>query len=166
MKVFNIALGDNNEILDLNYSNEKSQTASFSKDLNKLSFYNFKNNKKIKTEISTLDDFFLKNLDLFENNIDLIKIDVEGFEFEILNGAKEIIKKKSPKYIQMEFNWHQLFKRQTMYNFSKLLGGYDLFKILPHGNDLIKVDANRPETNIFHLANFVYIRKDISGSWQ
>ena len=66
----------------------------------------------------------------------------------------------------MEFNWHQLFKRQTMYNFSKLLGGYDLFKILPHGNDLIKVDANRPETNIFHLANFVYIRKDISGSWQ
>jgi len=165
LKVFNIALGDNNEILDLNYSNEKSQTASFSKDLNKLSFYNFKDNKKIKTKISTLDNFFLENLNLFQNNIDLIKIDVEGFEFEILSGAKEIIKKKSPKYIQMEFNWHQLFKSQTMYNFSQLLSGYDLFKILPHGNDLIKVDANRPETNIFHLANFIYIRKDISGYW-
>ena len=166
LKVFNIALGANNEILDLNYSNEKSQTASFSKDLNKLSFYNFKDNKKIKTKIFTLDNFFLENLNLFQNNIDLIKIDAEGYEFEILNGAKEIIKKKSPKYIQMEFNWHQLFKRQTMYNFSQLLSGYDLFKILPHGNDLIKVDANRPETNIFHLANFIYIRKDISGYWQ
>ena len=166
LKVFNVALGDNNEFLDLNYSNEKSQTASFSKDLNKLSFYNFKDNKKIKTKISMLDDFFLENLDLFQNDIDLIKIDVEGFEFEILNGAKEIIKKKSPKYIQIEFNWHQLFKRQTMYNFSELLSGYDLFKILPHGNDLIKVDPKRPETNIFHLANFVFIRKDISGYLQ
>ena len=56
---------------------------------------------------------------------------MEGFEFEIINGAKEIIKKRSPKYIQMEFNWHQLFKRQTMYNFSMLLSGYDLFQILP-----------------------------------
>ena len=166
LKVFNIALGDDNKILDLNYSNEKSQTASFSKDLNKLSFYNFKDSKKIKTNIFTLDNFFLENLDLFENNIDLIKIDVEGFEFEVLSGAKEIIKKKSPKYIQIEFNWHQLFKRQTMYNFSNLLGDYDLFKILPYGNDLIKVDASRPENNIFHLVNFVYIRKDISGYWR
>ena len=83
-----------------------------------------------------------------------------------MSGAKEIIKKKSPKYIQIEFNWHQLFKRQTMYNFSNLLGDYDLFKILPYGNDLIKVDASRPENNIFHLVNFVYIRKDISGYWR
>lgn len=163
LKVFNIALGDKNEILDLNYSSEKSQTASFSKDLNKLSFYNFKDNKKIKTKISTLDDFFFENQGLFEENIDLIKIDAEGFEFEIINGAKEIIKKRPPKYIQLEFNWHQLFKRQTMCNFSKLLSDYDLYQILPHGNDLIKVDANRPEANIFHLANFVFIRKDISG---
>ena len=65
LKVFNIALGDNNEILDLNYSNEKAQTASFSKDLNKLSFYNFKDNKKIKTKIFTLDNFFFENLNLF-----------------------------------------------------------------------------------------------------
>lgn len=166
LKVFNIALGDKNEILDLNYSSEKSQTASFSKDLNKLSFYNFKDNKKIKTKISTLDDFFFENQDLFEENIDLIKIDAEGFEFEIINGAKEIIKKRPPKYIQLEFNWHQLFKRQTMCNFSKLLSDYDLYQILPHGNDLIKVDANRPEANIFHLANFVFIRKDISGFQQ
>ena len=32
--------------------------------------------------------------------------------------------------------------------------------------DSKKVDANRPEANIFHLAKFVYIRKDISGYWQ
>ena len=28
------------------------------------------------------------------------------------------------------------------------------------------IHENRQETNIFHLANFVYIRKDISGYWK
>ena len=100
-----------------------------------------------------------------ELHIDLIKIDTEGFELEVIKGAKETIKKKLPKYIQIEFNWHQLFKGQTLYNFSEHLEKYDLFQILPYGNDLVKVDPNRPETNIYHLSNFVYIRKDISKSF-
>ncbi len=162
LKVFNYAIGDNNEFLELNYSNDKSEKASFTKDLNKLSFYEFEKNKKIKSKVITLDNFFNQNTHLFEKDIDLIKIDTEGFELEVIKGAKEIIKKKIPKYIQIEFNWHQLFKGQTLYNFSTFLKNYELFQILPYGNDLIKVDPNRPETNIFHLSNFVYIRKDIS----
>ena len=162
VRVFNLALGENNKILELNYSDEKSQKATFTKDIKKLSFYDFKKNKKIKSKVITLDSFYFDNQELFYDNIDLIKIDTEGFELEILNGAKEIIKKKSPKYIQIEFNWHQLFKKQTIYDFSNLLNSYNLFQILPNGNDLIKVDPKRPETNIFHLANFVFVRKDIS----
>lgn len=162
LKVFNYAIGEKNEILDLNYSNDKSEKASFTKDVDKLSFYEFKENKKIKSEVVTLDSFFNKNLNLLPKEIDLIKIDTEGFEFEVIKGAKEIIKTKLPKYIQIEFNWHQLFKGQTLYNFSQHLNEYDLFQILPYGNDLVKVDPNRPETNIFHLSNFVYIRKDNS----
>ena len=49
-----------------------------------------------------------------------------------------------------------------MYKFSQYLTNYELFQILPFGAKLIKVDPTRPETNIFHLSNFVYIRKDIS----
>ena len=49
-----------------------------------------------------------------------------------------------------------------MYKFSQYLNDYELFQILPFGEKLIKVDPTRPETNIFHLSNFVYIRKDIS----
>jgi len=162
VKVFNLALGENNKILELNYSDEKSQKATFTKNIKELSFYDFKKNKKIKSKVVSLDSFYFDNQDLFYENIDLIKIDTEGFEFEIINGAKEIIKKKIPKYIQIEFNWHQLFKKQTMYDFSNLLKDYNLFQILPNGNDLIKVDPKRPETNIYHLANFVFVRKDIS----
>ena len=165
LKVFNYAVGEKNEFLELNYSNDKSEKASFSKDLNKLSFYEFTKNKKIKTEVLTLDNFFNQNSHLFPSDIDLIKIDTEGFELEVIKGAIETIKKKKPRYIQIEFNWHQLFKGQTLYKFSKLLNYYELFQILPYGNDLIKVDPNRPETNIYHLSNFVYIRKDISKNY-
>ena len=38
--------------------------------------------------------------------------------------------------------------------------------MLPYGNDLVKVDPKRPETNIYHLSNFVYIRKDISKKYK
>ena len=163
LKVFNYAIGEKNEILELNYSNNKSEKASFTEHLEKLSFYEFNKNKKVKTNVLTLDTFIKKNLDIFNiKEIDLIKIDTEGFELEVIKGAQETIKIMSPKYIQLEFNWHQLFKNHNMYSFSGYLKEYELFQILPFGNDLIKVDPNRPETNIYHLSNFVYIRKDIS----
>ena len=163
LKVFNQAIGEKNEFLELNYASSKSEKASFSDNLEKLSFYDFHNNKKMKIKILSLDTFVEENLDDFnQTEIDLIKIDTEGFELEVIKGATKTIKKMSPKYIQLEFNWHQLFKKQNMYSFSEFLKNYDLFQILPYGNDLIKVNVTRPETNIYHLSNFVYIRKDLS----
>ena len=161
LKVYNYAIGEKDETLELNYSNEKSEKASFLENLNELSFYDFKNNQKIKTKVYCLDTFFSNNPNLLSKNIDLVKIDTEGFEFEVLKGAKKMLEQNPPKYIQIEFNWHQLFKAQTIYNFSKFLHQYDLYQILPHGNDLIKINPSRPESNIFHLTNFVYIIKDI-----
>ena len=167
LKVFNHALGEKNETLDLNFSNEKSEKASFTQDLDKLSFYDFKKNHKIKCEIKTLDTFFSTEKDLFNlSKIDLIKIDTEGFELEVIKGAIETINQMQPKYIQIEFNWHQLFKGHTLYKFTKYLENYELFQMLPYGNDLVKVDPKRPETNIYHLSNFVYIRKDISKKYK
>jgi len=166
LKVFNCALGDKNIGLELNYSDEKSEKATFIRDIDKLSFFDYKKNKKIITEIKTLDSFFLENPNLLDTKeIDLIKIDTEGFELEVIIGAKDTINRKSPKYIQLEFNWHQLFQNHSMYKFSQNLVNYELFQILPFGKKLAKVDPSRPETNIFHLSNFVYIRKDIASKY-
>jgi FkbM family methyltransferase len=166
LKVFNQAIGEKNEFLELNYASRKSEKASFSDHLEKISFYDFHNNKKIKMKILTLDTFIEENLDDFnQQKIDLIKIDTEGFELEVIKGATKTIKKMSPKYIQLEFNWHQLFKKQNMYSFSEFLKNYEVFQILPYGNDLVKVNVTRPEANIYHLSNFVYIRKDISSKF-
>jgi len=163
LKVFNYAIGEENANLELNFSDEKSEKATFSNDIDKLSFFDHEKNKKVMTDVVTLDSFFLENSSLInKKDIDLIKIDTEGFELEVIKGAKNTIENKRPKYIQLEFNWHQLFKNHSMYKFSKYLTNYELFQILPFGKKLIKVDPTRPETNIFHLSNFVYIRKDIS----
>ena len=122
LKAFNYAVGDKNEYLDLNTSNSKSEKASFSKDTDKLTFYEQENSIKINTEVITLDSFFKNNPKLIdEKELDFIKIDTEGFELEVIIGAKNLIEKKKPKFIQLEFNWHQLFKKQTMYEFSKYL---------------------------------------------
>ena len=166
IRIYNIGIGNKNSNLELNYSSEKSEKASFIEDLDKLSFVDSKNNKKIIVEVMTLDSFFKKYDQTYrEKEIDFLKIDTEGFELEVLNGASETLINKKPKFIQIEFNWHQLFREQTIYKFSKILSNYEVFKILPFGDSLIKVDPKRPESNIFHLSNFVFIRKDISKNY-
>ena len=71
-----------------------------------------------------------------------------------------------PKFIQIEFGWHHLIKNQSLYNISKLINFSDIFRILPFGKKLIKIDPLRPENNIYHLSNYVFIRKDISDNYK
>lgn len=163
LEIFNLAIGKKNENLELNFSDEKSEKASFTSNLEKISFYDFKKNKKIKKKVITLDSFFKNYSNTFLNDrLDLIKIDTEGFELEVIEGAKETIKFRRPRFIQIECNWHQLFKRHTVDYISQHLQNYTLFKILPYGQDLLKIDSSRPDSNIFLLSNYVFIRKDIS----
>ena len=58
LKVFNHAIGEKNETLDLNNNNSKSEKASFTEHLDKLSFYEFHKNKKVKTKNFTLRYFY------------------------------------------------------------------------------------------------------------
>ncbi len=159
LKIFNIALGDKNTNLEINYGDETSEKASFLKNLEGLSFVGDYNKHSMLIEVKKLDDY---EEILPVKNIDLIKIDTEGYEYEVLVGAQKILSKYKPKFIQIEFNWHQMIKKQTLYSFSKLIPFSDVFQILPNGNKLIEVDPMRPESNIYHLSNFVFIRKDIS----
>jgi hypothetical protein len=98
--------------------------------------------------------------------IDFIKIDTEGFEYEVLRGAEKILLDHKPKFIQIEFNWHQLIRNHTLYQLFKLVNSYDIFRILPYGKKLILIDPSRPENNIYHLSNYVFIRSDISSKYK
>ena len=159
LKVYNFAFGESNKKEKLYYSNTKSQLASFLEDANKLSFVNKKNNFSKIVEIKKLDDF----VDV--KNVDLIKIDTEGYEMNVLKGGRNFISKKKPKFIQIEFNWHQLFTNNSLIDFSRELKNYEAFRIIPYGYPLIKVNPERPENNIYHLSNYVFIRRDIANRY-
>ena len=163
LEIFNIAISNQNKKQDLYFGNKKSEKASLMENLEKLSFVGETNTNKISVEVKKLDD--LK--DILKNKvIDFIKIDTEGYEFEVLDGAKNLFKEQQPKFIQIEFNWHQLLKGQTLYKLSSMIDFSDIFRILPNGNGLIQIDPSRPENNIYHLSNYVFIRKDISKNYK
>ena len=127
--------------------------ASFSKNVQNVPYLNIELTKKI--QVVSLDEYFK---DKSQYEIDFIKIDTEGFEFEVLSGAKNLIKTKKPKAIQIEFNWHQMFRGQTLFSFSEILNDYSPFQML--SNDLILRDPKDPYSNIYHFSNFVFIRND------
>ncbi len=163
LETFNIAISNENKRQELYFGNEKSEKASLMKNLEKLSFVGDTNINKISVEVKKLDD--LK--DILKNEIiDFIKIDTEGYEFEVLDGAKNLLKEHQPKFVQIEFNWHQLLKGQTLYKLSNMIDFSDIFRILPNENGLIQIDPSRPENNIYHLSNYIFIRKDISKNYK
>ena len=84
----NVAVGNELGIIDINFLSTTSNTLNLES--------NKKNNKKGNVNIITLDHYVEKNS---VNRCDLIKIDVDGIEFEILKGSQELIKKLHPIFI-------------------------------------------------------------------
>ena len=67
------------------------------------------------------------------NKIDLLKIDTEGFEFDVLSGLEDEIKKV--RYIFFEHHYDAMYKKNYTYSdISKLLK-YNNFKML-HKNKM------------------------------
>jgi hypothetical protein len=110
IKAYNIAIG-----------NGKTISANRNKDM-----LTAGNGKTIETR--TLDSF---NFD----KVDLIKIDVEGLELSVLDGARETIGKFHPKII-LETHTKELYKKSIEFlkdfnynlKFNKKIEGNDYFK--------------------------------------
>lgn len=64
-------------------------------------------------ETRTLDDIFQNKFDEKDSffNI-LLKIDVEGFEYNVLQGAKELLTSRKVRYIQLENARYQIYKNR------------------------------------------------------
>ena len=127
ISVYNLALSNSNKKKKLNI-NIKSSTSTFStydknsywKKLKDFLLTGSKNSTFIGYEIVnsiTLDKFFKKKK---IKNLDLLKIDAEGHEAEILEGAKNILKKKV-KYILIEIHFSKIYKNYNKKKIEKIL---------------------------------------------
>ncbi len=155
IKLENLGIGSKEEELLINYNPNSTEHASFCKEVDEIDYLSNKN--QIAAHLVTLDSYFEKNK---IKEIDLIKIDVEGFESEVFAGSKETFSKIRPKFIQIEFNWHQLFRNNSLHFFSKQLPGYKTYQLIPQG--WIKREPRDPLSNIFMFSNFVFVRSDVA----
>lgn len=85
--------------------------------------------------------------------IDLLKIDVEGYEMEVLKGALSWLRLGKIKVVQFEFGRAQILSQTFLYNFFEILGNYSLFRLLKDG--LSGPLKYSPRLEIFQTTNFV-----------
>ena len=137
-KIFclNLALSNDNAIKNLKI-NKKSSTSTFS-EINNLSLW-----YKIKsfilrgsTETSFIDEEKVNVIKLDDfcddykiSNIDLLKIDTEGHEKQVLEGALNLIKEKKIKYILLEFHLSNMFINYSVNDLENFLDNCN-FKLL------------------------------------
>jgi FkbM family methyltransferase len=104
--------------------------------------------------MTTLDAFALEHSVRF----DFIKIDVEGFELEVLRGARRVLGDGGPAVLQIEFNRHHMARRQHMGDFADALPGYRLFRLTPRS--LFPIRHGHYLSTIYTYQNLVAIRED------
>jgi FkbM family methyltransferase len=99
IKVFNLALYDKETELNIKLSTKHIQGNTIKKEMVSIFPKVFGENiKEEKIKTTTLDIFCKKN-NIFPT---FIKIDVEGAEKEVIEGAKETLKTNPPRFLQIE----------------------------------------------------------------
>jgi FkbM family methyltransferase len=156
---FNLGVADKEATLTLHFGEDDSELASFSTEVNGVGYVGKTNVNTIEAKVVTLDTFLEER---GSEEIDLLKIDTEGYENEVLLGALKTIRNNPPKFVQLEFNHHHLFRSHSLCSLSKLLPGHKPYQLLSFGNGLVARDPSSPESNIFHFSNFIFVREDIA----
>ena len=96
--------------------------------------------------------------------VDLLKIDTEGFEMDVLNGAAQALQEGRVRVIQFEFNQLHIGRRQFLADFMARLPRHRLYRILPDG--LISLAKLHPfEREIFAFQNILALPAETPDLW-
>lgn len=143
----NFALGEAEQDRQININKKSTHNSFYSLEENE--------NKQL-VQIKTLDSYVSVNK---INSIDFLKIDTEGYEYNVLLGSKNTLESKIIKYIQFEFSGANVYSRVFLKDFIDLLEpNYQLYRI--RSNDIKPIKWN-PELERFTLTNYLAIRKDL-----
>jgi FkbM family methyltransferase len=101
--------------------------------------------------LRTLDSI-VRETDFFP---DFVKIDVEGFELEVLDGAGWLIRSCPPRALQFEFGVHHLARKHTLLDFQFRLPKYELFRLATRS--LRPLRAEHYLSNVFGYSNVIAV---------
>ncbi|MEQ8924874.1 MAG: FkbM family methyltransferase [Fulvivirga sp.] len=133
VQINNLGLSNKSGKLNLYYDSEASVMATL----------NSRSEKKHSEEvtISTIDTYCLS---MNISHINYLKLDVEGFEYNVLLGAANMLAKRQIDFIQFEFGKNNMDQGIFLSDFITLLSGYRIYRIVKNGIREIK------EYNLYH----------------
>lgn len=112
-------------------------------------------NRSETVELVSVDDYCERN---GIGRIDLLKLDIEGNEYEALRGAERMIRSGRIRFIQFEFGATTLAARVSFHDLWELLSpSFDIYRILRRG--LQPVRRYEESCEIFMYQNFVAIAR-------
>ncbi len=155
VKLYNFGFGDRPETVNLYSCSQGAGSASI---VNMLCNQMDNNNIVEEIELTTLDEFCSANN---IQKIDFMKIDVEGYELNILCGGSKLINDALVDFIQFEFGYPSIASRVFFKDiFSYLSGNYSVYRSLFDG--LIEIDHYDYKDELYTIQNFLAISKKIS----
>ncbi len=153
IEAYNFALSDAKGTATL-YSTENNSEIASLIDLDR-TIKKYGSNTVETIEMETLDNFCKANS---IDHIDLLKIDVEGFELSVLKGASAMLKEKKVSYIQFEFGVPNIDSRTYFKDFWNLFkNDYTMYRIVQNG--LHPILQYAPHLEIFSTSNFLVEKK-------
>lgn len=154
IKTFNVAVGAEAKQAKIYHRNDQPTWPLAS--LNRAAIERLTSDiNEVDIKVVVLDEFIEK-----ENikNVTLLKIDVEGYEYEVLQGSQRAINTGIINTIQFEFNDMNIYTRRFFRDFQELLPDFVFYRLLPKGMiPLRNYDSYLKE--IFAFQNIVAIRK-------
>lgn len=153
IKLNNIGIGKKKGEAVLHYDSAGSGLASLTK--RKLDHFGLDFNKQEKVEITTIDDYCSENS---INHIHLLKIDIEGHEFDALSGALKMFATHSIDIATFEFGGcnidTRIFFQDFWYFFNEI--NYKILRITPSGY-LYPIESYKEIHEQFRAINYIAV---------
>ena len=157
IKLNNLGLGKNIGEHVLYSDKEGSGLASLTK--RKLDHFNIDFSESEKIQITSLDNYCLENS---INHLHLLKIDVEGHELDVLNGASKMFATHSIDIVTFEFGGCNIDTRSFFQDFYYYFQDkkMQLFRITPSGY-LFPIEKYKEQYEQFITTNFAAVNIEL-----